>query len=200
LAVKNTGENVQNLFEGDKQRDFYVLIDPDNFLAINNMKVGSFTSLHPQPGLDNLLFLPNPLCTGFISPFQSNLLLKYLAEFNFEISRRRYFPQYPSRLEAVFLFETEEEVQKYISRFEKEVSSRILKKVKTVGSYHYSTHDSSWVDFCRLSGMKNPYTTDNLGKAYWSGEKVENCKLEHFGNPWSENPIFEVLYYGRVDF
>ena len=193
-------ENIQNLFMGIKERDFYVLVDQDFFPAAHNMKIGSFTSVHPQPGSDNLMFIMNPKCNSFVSPFQSNLTRKYLAEYNFEIGRRQYFPDYPSRLEAVFLFETEREAHKYISRYEKQVSGRTLKKVRTNGQYCYSLHDSSWVDFSRLTGWKDDDTIDTVCKAYWSGQKVEGQRLKSIEKVWSEEAIIEVLYNGRVDF
>ena len=194
------GENIQNLFMDIKERDFYVLVDPDSFLAVHNMKMGGYFSVHPESGSDNLMFIMNPKGKSFISPFQSNLIRKYLAEYNFEIGRRQYFPDYPSRLEAVFLFETEKEAHKYISRYEKQVSDRILKKVKTNGQYCYSLHDSSWVDFSRLTGWKDNDTIDTVCKAYWSGQKVEDQRLKSIGKVWSEEAIIEVLYNGCVDF
>ncbi len=194
------GEDIQNLFMGVKERDFYVLVDPDSVVAVHNMKNGCYFSVHPQSGSDNLMFITNPKCKSFVSPFQSNLIRKYLAEYNFEIGRRQYFPDYPSRLEAVFLFETEQEAHKYISRYKEQVSNRILKKVRTNGQYCYSLHDSSWVDFFRLEGWKDDDTMDAVCKAYWSGQKVESQRLESMGKVWSEEAIIEVLYNGRVDF
>ncbi len=77
---------------------------------------------------------------------------------------------------------------------------RKLLKVKTNGSYVYSRHDLSWVQFMRLPGFKDMKTYDNVCHAYWKGDVVHGKELTHFGKPWTEKPIFEILLSGRVDF
>ena len=42
------------------------------------------------------MFLRNPAYKTFISPFQNNLLRKYIAEYSLELSRQRYFAAYPT--------------------------------------------------------------------------------------------------------
>jgi len=143
---------MNNLFHGDAKRDFWVWIDPQNAISHWNISgTGSISSIiYLGERKDNLMFLPNPDFAGEVSMFQIGLLRHYQAEYNFEIGRRRFFHQYPSRLDAIFLLETEEEAILYQESHFNHVGSRILKKVYTMGSYISSIHDSAWVDFCRL--------------------------------------------------
>lgn len=43
-------------------------------------------------------------------------------------------------------------------------------------------------------------TLEFVGRAYWSGERVVDHPLMSMGKPWTEDPIPEVLFLGRVDF
>lgn len=99
------------------------------------------------------MFLPNPSSRTFVSPFQNNLLRAYMAEFNLEMSRERSFSEYPSRLHAIFLLDSEEEAEKYAKHHPEHVSKRVLKQARTAGSYTFSRHDASWVDFFRRTGI-----------------------------------------------
>jgi len=96
------------------------------------------------------MFLPNPEFKTFISPFQNNLLRNYIAEYNLELSRQRSFGAYPGRLQAIFLLDSAEEAQKYAARHPDHAGTRLLKRCTTVGAYHYSVHDSAWVNFLRI--------------------------------------------------
>ena len=85
-----------NLFSSDKPRDFFVYIDPEDLLVRHQVGlIGSFTSMPADASAATLMFLPNPAFKTFISPFQNNLLRQYIAEYNLELSRQRYFAAYP---------------------------------------------------------------------------------------------------------
>ena len=146
------------------------------------------------------MFIPNPKCQGFVGVFQNNILRQYIAEYNLELSRQASFAQFPSRLHSIFLFETESEAHKYRDRHPWHVENRKLKKVKTVGPYCYSCHDSSWVDFLRIGLSMDAQTIDNVSRSYWSGERVERAQLVAIGKPWTQPAIIEVLFLGRIDF
>jgi hypothetical protein len=146
------------------------------------------------------MFLPNPKFKTFISPFQNNLVRNYMAEYNLELARQRSFTEYPCRLQAIFLLDSEEEAQKYAERHPDHVSRRQLKRVKTNGPCTYSLHDSSWVNFLRVGHSMDEKTLDYVGRAYWAGELAIDHPLESMGRPWSQKPIQEVLFIGRVDF
>ncbi len=191
-----------NLYRADLSKDFYVWINPNNFLVRHQIEVvGSFFSGgNLEPRETNLMFIPNPKFKGDLTPFQFNVMQKYVTEYNLELCREAYFKDYPSRLNAIFLFHSEEEAQKYKQRHFEHVKDRILKKAKTVGSYLYSQHDSSWVDFLRLGHCIALGDTNNCCQAYWNGVNVEQCELLSVGKPWTESPIIETLFLGRIEF
>jgi hypothetical protein len=103
-------------------------------------------------------------------------------------------------LHSIFLLESEDEANNYTIKHPKHVGDRILKRVKTVGPYTYSIHDSSWVNFLRLPHSVDVDSINNISKSYWTGIRVEQCELMSFGKPWTELPVSEILYIGRVDF
>lgn len=193
---------MSNIYQGNEERDFWVWVNPNNWLVNHQISVtGQFFS----GGLvsdkkSNLMFIPNPDFAGDITPFQMSMMNEYMADYNLEINREAYFANYPSRLNAIFLLPTEDEAEKYRERHMGHVGDRVLKKVKTIGDYLFSSHDSSWVDFMRQGHSMNNDIIHNVTQAYWKGVSVENCELKSMGKPWSQTLITEVLYIGRVGF
>lgn len=191
-----------NLFYSKTPIDFWVWINPENWLVRNQIEtIGGFTSggLIGQKK-SNLMFIPNPEFIDDITPFQFGVMREYMAEYNLEIGRERFFPKYPSRLNAIYLFTSDSEANKYREKHMGHVGERILKRVHSVTSCIYSIHDTGWVDFLRLMHSVDPTSLDNICKAYWNGDRVQNNKLLSFGQPWSQNVINEVLFIGRVEF
>jgi hypothetical protein len=185
-----------NWFIGTEEKKFYVWLNPEE----HNFKiVGSFCAM-PNYSKESLMFLPNPNFQGFISPFQNNLMRNYIAEYNLELARQHHSPNYPCRLESIFLFDSEQEAIKYQERHFDHVGNRSLESGFTVGPYTYSQHDSSWVNFLRLGHMMDPQDIHNVTSAYWRGESVENCTLSSCGKPWTQTRITETLFVGRIDF
>lgn len=193
---------MSNIFEGEPEKTFYCWIDQEFFLAKHQYEQGHFISSNfaPAKNDDYLMFDKNPNFCEVVSPFQIRLLNNYLAEYNLELCRRQNFKNYPSRLAAIFLFDSELEANEYKKRNFDHVGKRILRKAKSTNKYLYSKHDCSWIDFLRLEGTKDINTIHNVCQCYWKGITVKGCELEHFGSTWSEEPIYEILYYGRVDF
>ena len=75
------------------------------------------------------MFTPNPDFEGDITPFQHGIMREYMAEYNLEKGREFHnFKSYPSRLNAIYLFDSEEEANKYKVRHTNHVDGRILKK------------------------------------------------------------------------
>lgn len=193
---------MDNLFKSDQPRDFWVWINPTNFLVQHNIKfTGGFTSVPSSfDSNQSLMFIPNPDFQGFISPFQNNILRNYRAEYNLEVTRERFFTDYPSRLNSIFLLETFEEAKKYRKENLQHVDNRTLEKVKTVSNYIYSNHDSAWVDFLRDDHSLDSLTLEKVTKAYWSGQKVEDSELTSFGKEWKKDTVIETLFLGQIKF
>lgn len=191
-----------NLFIGDTPRDFWVWVNPSSWHVRHQVTVvGCFSSAGSvERGESNLPFVPNPNFAGDISPFSVGITHQYQAEYNFEINREHYFPSYPSRLNVIYLLESEKEAIAYKERHIDHVHGRVLKRVRTVGMYAYSIHDSGWVDFLRQPHSCDEETIHEVAQAYWRGVNVADCQLRSRGLPWTQPPIMEALYLGRVDF
>jgi len=194
---------VDNLFKTYEPIDFYIWVDTENWLVKYHLQhINQFFS----GGLvgeknTNLMFIPNPEFKGRdVSVFHQGLLWNYLPEYNLELSRLKDFTEYPSRLNALYLFPTEENAQKYAQLHPEHISGRVMMKCKSKGSCLYSIHDLGWIDFLRNSLMIDDKSMDNIAKSYWSGVKVIDCKLESLGKPWTQEPITEVLLIGVVEF
>jgi hypothetical protein len=202
---------MSNLFIDETPRDFFIWVNPLDFFAKWNIQTtGQFFSVldinNPEKvniaasTSENLMFMPNPNFNSMPSFFQINLLRPYFVEYDLEMGRRHYFPQYPSRLEAIFLLEDEDNAYEYQKSNLAHVGDRVLKKVKTVGQYRYSKHDSSWITFCRLPNGKDQETNDAVCRAYWSGMQITDAQLFSRGERWTAEPITEILYLGIVEF
>lgn len=191
-----------NLFSSQEPADFWVWVNPDNWLVNHQITVtGGFTSGGIiEERKSNLMFIPNPQFRGDITPFQHGVMREYMAEYNLELSREASFGQYPSRLNSIYLFNSEEDAHKYGTQHKWHVGDRILKKCRSVTPCVYSIHDSSWVDFLRLTHSVDAQSIDSVGQAYWTGQRVQDCKLQSMGRPWTQDAIFEVLFIGRVEF
>jgi hypothetical protein len=48
--------------------------------------------------------------------------------------------------------------------------------------------------------MIEPESINFISRAYWRGAKVEEAQLESFGRPWTQTPVLEVLFIGRLNF
>ena len=116
------------------------------------------------------------------------------------MARRGDFGQYPCRLTAIFLFDAESTAREYANRHPKHVGSRVLQRVRTVGAYVYSWHDSSWIDYLRIPHFWRPERVENVCRDYWSGRQVKGYTLTSFGKAWTAAPLAEVLYLGTVEF
>jgi len=194
----------KNLFTSNEPVDFGVWINPANWLVRHQISVvGGFFSggLTPGDRKSNLMFIPNPEFDGDITPFHHGVMREYMAEYNLEMGRVHYnFQNYPSRMNAIYLFDKEEEAHKYKIRHMSHVDGRVLKKPKSVTPCIYSIHDSSWVDFLRLTHSVDPASISFVSQAYWNGVKVTDCQLMSFNERWSQDPIMEVLFMGRIEF
>lgn len=192
---------LSNFTASNKQREFYVFIDPTDFLTELTFKgTRSFTSgtLKTEPVV--LPFLPNSQVKDFISPFVLNIIWNYNVECSLEFYRTQNSLSYPSRLKSIFLFESLEEAKRYLVRHKYHVANRLLKRCRTKGSYICSFHDSSWIDFLRLRHSIDERTSQFVCSNYWQGNLAENYELQSLNRPWKSEPIIEYILLGRVEF
>lgn len=201
VSFSRIWKHMENLFNGEKEKAFYVWVRPKDIYAnFNANMVGSFVSVANKE--DNLMFLPNKNFSGYISPFQGNLLRQYLAEYKLEVSRKNHYPEYPSRLSSTFLFEDEEQAKVYANTHQFHVGDRELLKGKTVGPYTYSRHDLGWIDFLRSPLLIDEKIITQICHSYWKGEHTDTFRLELMEKSISAvaTSIFEILFIGRIDF
>lgn len=193
------------LSEGSDEREFFLWVDPSNFLIQHNLgTIGSFFSGPLSPGddtPDHLPFIRNENARpGIISPFHSGAIRHYAVEYNLERFRFQHFREHPSRLYAMYLLESRENAEQYREAHPEHVGGRVLKRGITKGGYKFSTHDAGWIDFMRLPHMMDTQTIDDCCNAYWRGERSDLATLQSMGKPWRAPAVTEVLYYGCLDF
>ena len=149
-----------NRIASSEERDFYVWINPQDFFVQASIKSsGQFTSAELIDPDHTLPFVRDTEHGGLVSPFMKNVTHNYGVEFNLEHRRAAEFIDYPCRMVATFLFLDEETAQQYSDRNPDHVGNRLLQRVKSVGDYVYSVHDSSWIDYLRIPHF---WTTEKL--------------------------------------
>lgn len=194
---------MENLFRSEDSVDFWLWINPGDGLVRHQIaETGGFTSgglIETQKS--NLMFIPNPDARYELTPFQWGVMREYMAEYNLELGRLRAFNQYPSRLNSIYLFTSEAEAHKYKERHMSHVGARLLKRAHSAAvPCTYSIHDCGWVDFLRLLHSVDQESVNSICQAYWSGIPVQDRQLTSWGKPWTQEPILEVLFLGRIEF
>ena len=190
---------------GTEPKEFFVWVNPNDWMVKNNIgMVGGLSSEPPPPDAaapNHLMFVHNPNHKqGFVSRFHVGVIKSYAVEYDLERFRYERFRDYPSRLHAMYYFESRQVAEQYGETHKDHVAGRILKRGITVGGYMYSLHDANWIDFLRLGHSIDADTFNYIWQAYWSGEHVSNHQLQSMGQPWTAQPIVEALFYGRVNF
>lgn len=178
-------------------------------LQINQEQVGSIFSVKwgrlAEPAFGEadgsfLLFAPNDAYQGALGPFQMGLLKPYWIEYNLELARQDRFADKPSRLSAIFVFETEQEARKAGARYG--WSPTELRKVRPVGENllcNFTKHDMEWISTARGSqGYLLGPEWDILADGYWSGQAC--LGMVSCGRKIDSTPIWEILYDGRLEF
>jgi len=203
--VVGKGFRLTNLYRGDEEREFFVWIDPANWMVENNLgKVGAFTGGPLNAGDDapqKLPYLPNANADGpMMTPFHLGLISWYGTEYDLEVERYENFRSYPSRLHALYLLHDREEALLYARTHPKHVDGRILKRCVTVGQYSYSRHDSAWIEFLRVAHMIEDADFWAVAREYWQGKMIDSAKLTHHGRAWTHPSSPEALFYGTVNF
>lgn len=195
----------QDSIMSSEPRDFFVWVNPSDFLVQHNAGVvGSFTGgpiVEAPGGPAGLLYIANPNPPAIsVSPFHLGVVNWYRVEYNLENHRNFEFKNYPSRFHALFLLPHRAEAERYRDTHPEHVKGRILKRVQSFGQYAFSVHDASWIDFLREAHSMDDETIAACNRAYWSGKQTKDCQLISKGQPWQGISVMEILFYGRVDF
>ena len=193
------------IHQGTAEKEFFIWVDPNDWMVKHNIGlVGGLGHAPPPPEAaapEHLLFVHNPNHKqGMVSRFHVGVIKNYAVEYDLERYRYANFKDYPSRLHSMYLFESREEAQRYRETHMDHVSTRILKRGVTGGPYVYSLHDLCWIDFLRIGHSMDVDTLNYCWRAYWNGERVNDRRLQWMGQRWTAQPIFEALFYGRVNF
>lgn len=205
IVVDKLMENAARPIRSTEQKEFFLWIDPEDWQIQNNIgMVGGIAQPEPDPqnaGPDNLMFIPNPnRKADFISRFHLGITYNYGIEYDLERFRYQNFREFPSRLHALYLFENRREASRYHAKHPAHVGRRVLKRGLTASPYVYSTHDSAWIDFLRLSHSIDVDTFNFCWRGYWSGERAENHSFMSMGKALAATTIMETLFYGRINF
>lgn len=188
-----------NLVRDSKKREFYVWIDENNFLTKHNIEqTGFLTSIPVEENKEILPYIENPNKSGFMSPFLYNIVDSYRTEYNLELSRKAYFPDYPPRLIALFLFDTLDDAIKYRKNHLWHIQDRTLKRVETYDEYTFSKHDLGWTDFLLQPGGQDSTLVKDVTEEYWKGTSIKGKKLIKMGRPYLPISNNEILYLGWV--
>lgn len=190
----------ENLFRIRDEEKFYLWINPKNYIIFHNVHFTGLITSNPMLSEqstkeDNLLFIPNPNYKNFITPYQNNIIKRIRAEYWLEFYRP---PEYPSRLQALYIFNSECDAKQYKEFHPDHVKGRILISGSAINNYLYSIHDSGWFDYlCKDASIDNE-TIRYCATEYWKGTEVEHAQLTIYGHYWSQKPTLEVLYYGSL--
>jgi hypothetical protein len=178
---------------------FWIWIDPNDRRVQRRIREsGSFGSAgavdeEPPPPP----FIPNPRCTGKLSPFALAVLHDYAVEHTLEQVRSRAFARCPSRLNAVFLLPAEAAARGYAERHPAQVARRVLVRAQTLGPYRWSRHDSRWIDLLRHGELESAEHEDAAHR-YWSGQPLDRTACDRFKWDDAGDLIEEVLYLGEL--
>ncbi|EGQ8476278.1 hypothetical protein FLL96_19405 [Vibrio cholerae] len=170
--------------------EFYVFVNFSSPIAVNNFRVGAYTSAacsmwlneetlrkYLDGSLNYLPFAPSERDPIAISPYCLTAINDYRIEYDAEMFRKQHFPLYPSRLSATYAFgdiETCYEVsRKYgwdISTVRKfKLLDTPLNRVAKVNMDHVSLARHAY----KVASMQN---VDDLWHAYWTG--IGNIQME----------------------
>ena len=144
------------------------------------------------------IFNDNPFGTS-LPEDQFTTVQNYFAEYHLEYYRQRIFNDFPSRLHALLLFATRVDAENFRAKHPARVFGKTLACARSVGPYVVSFHDSSWLDYLRLPHSLSLSTLDEISNHYWRGALVEEIGLSFMGERWSEPPVIEALFQGKLE-
>jgi hypothetical protein len=164
----------------------YVFVAQDQPMAVMNLQITgrysspviaaledpAFVAAYADGSADFLPFIPNPgMSTGFLSPFLVNTVNNYRVEYDAELTRRAYYRNAPSRLTAIYAFESLVDCEEASRRWGWPLTGVQRFKVEhAVRAARVNMEIVSLARLCYSRAMQDAQSVERIWRSYWSGE------------------------------
>lgn len=181
--------------------EYFVFVDPKNFMARNNLAVGVFTSAaflsctmdmgflekYLRGTVRYLPFEPTSSDIMAVSPFMLSSIAGYKIEYDFEVLREKHFPLFPSRLSATYAFGSWEDCVLAKERHGWQLSEVRRFRLRDTPLNRVAKVDMEIISAARTTHSPVP---DHVCSLYWAGQPgLIN------GRP----PLWEYLIEGSLE-
>jgi hypothetical protein len=204
----------------DRERLVYVFVNQASPLAVMNLRnTGTFISpvyaaiendsefaiAYGQGRADFLPFTPNDeVSSAFMSPFTANAICNYRAEWDAEVTRRRWFPGAPSRLTAIFAFQRPEDCEQASRKHHWPLSEvRRFRITHVLRRIRVNMEIVSLARTAYARAMLDAHSIERLWRSYWSGIPRLSMDLPSLDARERETTtvetLWELLIDGRLD-
>ena len=165
-----------------------------------------FVGKYLADGVDWLPFLPNPAMTPWLSFFGANLIASYGIEYAAELTRRRAFPDLPSRLSAVYAFGDRENAAEATRRYGWPLGSVREFRLVPLPLTRIARCNMEIVSLARYASAVSSLdeqTQEAIWTSYWSG--AGDIALDLPGMPLGERQVrhsgelWEFLIDGAIE-
>jgi hypothetical protein len=131
----------------------------------------AFAAAYAEGTADFLPFVPNQaMSTGFVSPFLMSTVNNYRVEYDAELARRRLYPGSPSRLTAIYAFESMADCEVAAHRFEWPIQSVQRFRVEHVlRATRVNMEVVTLARLCYARAMQTQDSVERIWRSYWSG-------------------------------
>lgn len=193
----------------------FVFINQASSMAVMNLEItgqfvspvyaavadASFRSAYASGSADFLPFTPNPdLSTGFMSPFTAGSLSNYHTEYDAELCRRAAFTHAPSRLTAVYAFDSMEACDEATRRYGWDLSTVVPFEVMHVlRSVRVNMEIVSLARHAYATSMLDEQTKDHLWRSYWAGADSYDMDLPTLDAKGRHQVTVDALWELLVD-
>lgn len=197
------GTELTKLCNTDEQApdEYFVFVDPNNFMARNNLLAGAFTSAAfltctiDQTFMEKYLkgkvrylpFEPTSCDVMAVSPFMSSTISGYKTEYDFEVVREKQFPLFPSRLSATYAFGSWEDCLLANKHHGWHLSEVRRFRLRETPLNRVAKVDMEIVTVARGAGSPVP---DHVCSMYWAGQP---------GFLGGRAPLWEYLVEGMLE-
>jgi hypothetical protein len=212
--------SVSNPRRKDDEHLVYVFVNQANPVAVMNLQItGTFISpvyaaIEADPefatayreGRANFLpFAPNDQASSaFLSPFTANTINDYRVEWDAEVTRKRCFPDAPSRLTAIFAFQRAEDCEQVSRDYQWPLEE--VRRFRITHVLRRSRVNMEIVSLARAAYARaalDAHSIEQLWRSYWNGVPRYNMDVPSVDARGRETmtvgAIWELLIDGRLD-